>query len=240
MRYPVSTSLLKEAQLYAMASFHHTFNWDAHKGGNQKMQRITVGRFAQIWVQEFCRLNGVPHVPDTSSSEVADQFDLQIHGVQVDIKASIHQSLLGQVAPGPYKKAESGTYFCFVLTDPQGTFIDPLGFIEADAYRANAYSVKKGELLPSGHVQAFRESYFLPDDAPVEPFEKFLLSNGQSMIQIIDSPTSIIRHADMAELSSKLSDIQSLILKQLSASTRKPKREVSGNVVDMNGDLFSA
>lgn len=240
MRYPVSTALMKEAQLYAMASFHHTFNWDSHKGGNAKLQRITLGRFAQIWVQEFCRLNGVPHVPDTSSSDVADRFDLEIRGVQVDIKASKHQKLVGQVAPGPYHKAEPGTYFCFVLTDPQGTFVDPWGFIEADDYRAWAYSVKRGEQLPTGHVQAFSESFFLPENAPVEPFERFLLGEGQELIRWIDSPTSIIRYADVAELSSKLSDIQSLMLKQLAENSRRPKRLTGGNVVDMNGDIFSA
>jgi hypothetical protein len=239
MRYPVSTALLKEAQLYAMASFHHTFNWDSHKGGNAKMQRITVGRFAQVWVQEFCRLNGIPHISDASSSDVSDEFDLQIRGLKVDIKASKHADLLGQVAPGPFRKAESGTYFCFVLADPEGTFVEPWGFIEADDYRKFSYSVKRGEQLPTGHVQAFSESFFLPPDAPVEPFESFLLGGQQATIPVIEKPTSIIRHADMSELSSKLSDIQSLMLKQLAANTRKPKRAIGGNVVDMNGDLFT-
>ena len=67
-------------------------------------------------------------------------------------------------------------FFCFVVTDVQCSFVEPVGFMDCDTYRSVAVQVKEGELIPgTGTRQRFGTSFFLPRPAPVIPFVRFLM-----------------------------------------------------------------
>lgn len=174
IRYPITSTLLSEARLYARESFGHTMDYQGWQDQKLKLARLTYGKFGQLWVAEFCRVNGIQYEKDTSSPYVADDRDLSIFGHSIDVKTTINRDFLGQVSPGVINKPCD--YFCFIVTDMQCSFVEPLGFIECDAYRAIAVEVKEGQLIPGTNTrQRFGTSFFLPRLAPVTPFVQFLL-----------------------------------------------------------------
>lgn len=174
IRYPITSTLLSEARLYARESFGHTMDYQGWQDQKLKLARLTYGKFGQLWVAEFCRVNGIQYEKDTSSPYVADDRDLSIFGHSIDVKTTINRDFLGQVSPGVINKPCD--YFCFIVTDMQCSFVEPLGFIDCDAYRAIAVEVKEGQLIPGTNTrQRFGTSFFLPRLAPVTPFVQFLL-----------------------------------------------------------------
>lgn len=174
IRYPIASTLLSEARLYARESFGHTMDYQGWQDQKLKLARLTYGKFGQLWVAEFCRVNGIQYEKDTSSPYVADDRDLSIFGHSIDVKTTINRDFLGQVSPGVINKPCD--YFCFIVTDMQCSFVEPLGFIDCDAYRAIAVEVKEGQLIPGTNTrQRFGTSFFLPRLAPVTPFVQFLL-----------------------------------------------------------------
>lgn len=78
------------------------------------------------------------------------------------------------MSPGVINK--SCDFFCFVVTDVQCSFVEPVGFMDCDTYRSVAVQVKEGELIPGTATrQRFGTSFFLPRPAPVIPFVWFLM-----------------------------------------------------------------
>ena len=143
IRYPITSALLSEARLYAQESYGHTMDYQGWKDQKLKLARLTYGKFGQLWVAEFCRANGISHEKDTSSPYVADDRDLSIYGHSIDVKTTINRDFLGQVSPGVINKPCD--YFCFVVTDVQCSFVEPVGFMDCDTYRSVAVQVKEGE-----------------------------------------------------------------------------------------------
>ena len=132
VHYPLTTNLLTEARLYATDSIQHTMDYEGWQDQHKKRERIVYGNFGQLWVAEFCRINGIPCQKDRSSPERADDYDLIAHGFKIDVKTSIHKDLVGQVSPGVINKPVD--YFCFMLTDRLCSYIAPYGLIAADEY----------------------------------------------------------------------------------------------------------
>lgn len=175
LRFPIHSALLSEARLYALESSGHTLDYEGWGDQYEKMGRLTYGKFGQLWVTEFCRANGIDCVKDISSPYVPDKVDLTIYGHAIDVKTTVNRSLLGQTSPGVFQK-NACDFFCFLVTDKKCSFVETIGFLDAETYKSIAVKVKKGELIPgTTWEQRFSESYFLPPDAPVVPFMNFLL-----------------------------------------------------------------
>jgi len=174
IRYPITSALLSEARLYAQESYGYTMNYKGWDDQYKKMARMTYGKFAQLWVADFCRVNDIDYVKDTSSPYVAHNLDLTICGHSIDVKASINRTFIGQVSPGVINKPCD--YFCFVVTDDKCSFVEPIGFIDCDMYRSVSVKVNEGDLIPGTNTrQRFETSFFLPRPAPVTPFVQFLV-----------------------------------------------------------------
>lgn len=95
--YPVSSSILIEARLYCQDSIQHTMDYKGWKDQHEKQSRITYGKFGQLWVAEFCRLNNIPYRKDKSPPKEADDVDLFIFDRSVDVKTTVFMDLVGQV-----------------------------------------------------------------------------------------------------------------------------------------------
>ena len=174
IRYPITSALLSEARLYAQESYGHTMDYQGWKDQHLKMARMTYGKFGQLWVAEFCRANNLQYQKDTSSPYVADDRDLTIYGHSIDVKTTINRDFLGQVSPGVINKPCD--YFCFIVTDKECSFVEPIGFIDCETYRSIAVEIKEGQTIPGTKTfQRFGTSFFLPRPAPVVPFVAFLI-----------------------------------------------------------------
>lgn len=172
-RFPCSTAVLSEARLYAIESSQHTMDYDGWKDQHNKMERLTYGKFAQLWVYEFCRVNSIDCQKDKSSPAIADEKDLVICGECVDVKSSTWAPLLGQISPGMYSK-NSG-FYCFIYTDAECSFVMPAGVISCAGYMANSLEIKSGETIPNTTMkQRFSSSRFLQKGSPIVPFFEFM------------------------------------------------------------------
>lgn len=228
VNYPVTTMLLAEARLYASDSIQHTMDYHGFRGGDldKKRERITVGNFCQLWVCEFCRLNGVSYSKDASSPDRPDDYDLIAHGYRIDVKSSIDARLIGQVSSGVINKPVD--YFCFMLTDRQCTFIAPYGLIEAVEYRNIAVEVNEGDMIPGTTLrQRFGKSYFLPKNAELLPFVQFFLNQGRVKSRVIQ-PTTIVDGRSIENIEHQLATSNQLLLEVIrSLSTRKTRGNVT-------------
>lgn len=234
VHYPLTTKLLTEARLYATDSIQHTMDYEGWKDQHKKRERIVYGNFGQLWVAEFCRINGIPFQKDRSSPETPDNFDLIAHGYKIDVKTSIHNDLVGQVSPGVINKELD--FFCFMLTDRMCSFIAPFGLISADEYRAIAVEVNNGETIPGTALkQRFGRSYFLPPGAELMPFVQFMRNQGRAKGRVIQ-PSTIVDGRSIEEIEQQLSTLTRINMEMLRAisSMRKPR---TGNVVSLPTQL---
>lgn len=173
-RIPLNTSILSEARLYAMESASHTMDYSGWEDQYKKLERLTYGKFAQLWVYELCRINGVECKKDKSPPTEPDDSDLEICGFSVDVKASTSPNLIGQVSPGVYGR--SNDFYCFALTDKDCSYIEVPGVISCADYRKHAIRVPNGEIIPGTNIkQRFGTSYFLPKEGGLMiPFFRFM------------------------------------------------------------------
>lgn len=172
-RIPCSSAVLSEARLYAIESYNHTMNYKGWEDQHNKMERLTYGKFAQLWVYEYCILNGIECEKDDSSPLTPDKKDLTICGINVDVKSSVRPEFLGQISPGMYNKDDG--FYCFLLTDHDCTFIQPRGFISCADYMRHSIEVKKGDAIPGTDVvQRFGSSRFLRKKGVVTQFHEFM------------------------------------------------------------------
>jgi len=170
-KYPANSALLAEARLYAKESIEHTVDYKGWADGHKKLSRIVTGKYAQIWLAEFCALNDIDFKKDNSSPYESDDCDIEICGYKIDCKASVSSNFLYQVSPHIEKQNQIFAY-AFFLTDEKCSFIKPCGFIRRDRYLKHAIKIEKGQFLPNTKVvQKFdKGSYFL-DKEYVKPFE---------------------------------------------------------------------
>jgi hypothetical protein len=160
-KYPANSAILNEARMYALESISHTFDYNGWQDGHQKMQRITTGKYAQLWLAEFCRINEIDYKKDISSPYIYDDEDLKICNLSIDCKVSIYDYLVGQVSPHCLKQ-ENISGYAFFLTDSSLSFIKPYGFIKRDDFIKNAVCIEKGEkIFDTGITQRFSKSYFI-------------------------------------------------------------------------------
>lgn len=172
-KYPANSAILTEARAYAMESIGHTVDYNGWGDAHQKMQRITTGKYAQLWLAEFCKINGINHKKDNSSPYIYDDEDLKICNLSIDCKVSIHEYLVGQVSPHCFKQENIDGY-AFFLTDPSLSFIKPYGFIKRDDFLKNAICIEKGEqIFNTGITQRFSKSYFI-DKKHLHPFNEVM------------------------------------------------------------------
>lgn len=155
---------ITDAQEYANASISYTYDyqgWEDQKGTNKKYNRILIGRFGQEWLYNFCKLNNLNVEKDRSSYKENDKYDLMISGKLVDVKTSISELFIGQISPGCYKN-ELIDIYCFILTDEQISFIEPIGFISRGKFIENCYYVPHNGLIRGKIENRFLEgSYFI-------------------------------------------------------------------------------
>ena len=172
-KIPYSSATLSEARLYAIESSEHTLDYHGWEDGHFKLQRLTYGKFAQLWVYEFCRLNGINCQKDRSGPQKPDDKDLVIRGHDVDVKTSINPKLIGQISPGMYHKNDG--FYCFTLTDKACSFILPIGFMHCADFIHFSHEVKKGEVIPGTDVvQRFGNSRFLNQNSGLIDFYTFM------------------------------------------------------------------
>lgn len=256
--YPVTSSLLTEARLYCQDSIQHTMDYEGWDDQHEKQARITYGKFGQLWVAEFCRLNGIPHSKDRSSPKYADDLDLMIHNKRVDVKTTVYKDLVGQISPGVINK--DCDEYCFVVTDKQCTFVTPIGFVSKQEYKEHCIFVKQGEVIPGTTLtQRFRGgSYFIQANTKVlRPFVMALCrGNGNMETNRVEFPTLLVEATEIQECIDRISALEQSIvsrdslnneilqmlmennrlLVQLSKGKTNTIRRC--NVVAINGSLF--
>lgn len=169
--YPVATTMLTEARMYAVESINYTMDYDGWDDGHKKMERITTGKFAQLWLCEFCRVNNILYQKDRSSPKMADSGDLVINGWNVDCKVSTIPLLAGQVSKHHDSPKNNINIYFFFLTDGQMSFIKPVGCIRKEHLIDVSKKVLEGEKIPDTNiVQRFGYSYFA-DTTKLPTFE---------------------------------------------------------------------
>ncbi len=174
MKYPVNTSAIHEARVYAMESIEHTADFKGWRDCYKKHSRILTGRFCQAWLLDFCRINKIPCRGDTSSYQESDSGDLTISGYVVDCKATIIPELAGQVSSVLDSKGNITQIYAFFVTNKHCTFIEPLGLISKKSYKEKCVKVEKGEeIMNTKTIQRFDFSYFI-DLAHLIPLDEAL------------------------------------------------------------------
>ena len=179
MKFPLFSSSLMEAKAYALESMNHTMNYDGWADQHRKLNRIVYGKFAQIYVADWCQVNGINYKKDISTPYIEDKEDIIIQGKRVDVKCSCIPSLVGQVSPGVVNS--DCDYFCFLLLCRRLTWVEPHGFISCDNYRRGMIEVLKDQKIPETNIiQRFGSSYFLSSDSRKNllPFVQTLLNGG--------------------------------------------------------------
>lgn len=209
--YPVSTKVLTEARLYAQDSIQHTMDYKGWEDQHQKQDRITYGKFGQLWVSEFCRLNNIPHEKDRSSPMQADDLDLIIFDKVIDVKTTVFSSLVGQVSPGVINKPCDE--YCFLVTDKQCSFVTPIGFVSRSDYKTHSVYVAKGEVIPGTNLrQKFNDgSYFLPPNSPVlRPFvsELLIFMNNKKEGKKQDFPMMLVESSEITAIIERISALE--------------------------------
>ncbi len=248
--YPVTTKLLIEARLYAQDSIQHTMDYHGWKDQHEKKDRITYGKFGQLWVTEFCRLNKIPYDKDRSSPLIADDVDVVIREKKIDVKTTVHNDFVGQVSPGVINK-ECDDY-CFLVTDKGCSFLSPIGFVSRSDYLQYAICVHEGEVIPGTNIrQRFGSSYFLPPHSPcLIPFVRYLMGDKKDFEEKMQPfPTILIEASEMEDCIKRLGVIerslletQNLILEQrqvliqMNKNLQAPQKK--GKVVSISGGLF--
>lgn len=171
MKYPTNTKAIIEARMYAIESISHTYDYDGWNDGYEKSARIITGKFCQLWLVEYCRLNGIPHVKDTSSPYIHDNGDLLINGWNIDCKASINANFKCQISPH-FDKDVSIDYYAFFMTDKRYSYIEPLGFIQKSEVINCSSKIMNGEKIPNTNIiQKFGEYSYFVDIDKVTPFD---------------------------------------------------------------------
>ncbi len=252
VRYPVSTAVINEARLYAQDSIQHTMDYKGWEDQHVKMERITYGKFAQLWVCEFCKLNGIPYKKDQSSPKEADDVDLFIYDKKIDVKSSISDNMIGQVSPGVINK-ECDEY-CFIVTNKQCEFVMPVGFVSHRDYKDNAVFVKKGEQIPgTNQIQRFGYgSYFLPKNSLVlRPFVQTLMKDCLGVKSAkIPFPIALVDSSDITKISTELSNLhkkqqilednQQRLIDMFLESQRSAtiKKKATATSINRNKELF--
>jgi len=179
VKYPFRIRIIDRAKKYAEQSLRNTHDYGGWKDESQtdrKRQRIMTGRFGQLWVYEFCKLNNIPSEHDNSSVYEADDFDIKIMGYSVDVKTTTVNGICCQVNPA--LKSKNIDYYCFLKTDKQYSFSEPLGLIEKGEYYKNAILIPNGAKFPGTSIENkyHSGSYILEDIACLIPFEEGLFS----------------------------------------------------------------
>jgi len=160
--------------MYARESIEHTLDYEGWEDGFRKMGRITTGKFAQLWLHEFCRLNGIPSFKDKSSPFVPDREDLRINGYSIDSKVTMRTDWDGQVSKNHDKAKADIDIYAFFRTNKIISFIEPLGFCWANELDSVGHRVNEGEMIPGTNVkQRFGHSYFI-DAKDMKEFLQFL------------------------------------------------------------------
>lgn len=211
--YPVSTKILTEARLYAQDSIQHTMDYEGWKDQHKKQERITYGKFGQLWVSEFCRLNNIPHKKDRSSPMQADDLDLTIFDKKIDVKTTVCNALVGQVSPGVINKPCDE--YCFLVTDRQCSYVTPIGFVSQSDYKAHSVFVAENETIPGTNLrQRFGGgSYFLPPNSPVlRPFVRELLSFMNTESEKHDFPIMLIEASEMTACIERISALEQVFI----------------------------
>ena len=175
-KYPVLSTVIERARLYAIDSYSYTHDHKGWETQQSKSQRILTGRVGQEWVSAFCVINGIKNKPDTSSHKDNDEYDLIICGKTIDVKiTAVSHCFASQVNNTSIKQKID--YYCFLLTDKKFTYIQPVGFISHSNYVRAAVNVPQGACIPGSTIkQIFRDgSRFLIDDTGMLPFWETLM-----------------------------------------------------------------
>lgn len=179
-RYPLLPRLLVEARAYAVESKEHTVTyegWDA----SRFMERATLGKFAQLWLAEFCRLNEISHKADRSSPYEPDKQDLHIHGISVDCKASNMVSMWPQVSVNCDVNPVDA-YFFFNISKNMD-YIKPLGGLSHSQFIGWRVHVAKGQKIPETNLtQSYSQGSYFVDPKKLLSLDGFL-SGAESRAQ---------------------------------------------------------
>ena len=227
--YPVSTDIITDAKVYATESINYTMDYEGfenrcEKDLQKKMERIVYGKFGQLWVAEFCRLNGVNCKSDKSSPYVPDKSDLEIDSLKIDVKVSVIKHLVGQVSPGAVKADYD--YFCFMLVDRDCKWVCPYGFISCEDFRRVMVEVERGQKIPGTNiVQKFMASYFLPENPHLIPFVSFLMNRNRKPVTC-DKPFMMVETDVIDRICGRLDVLHKLQMQALNrdiATDKRPK-----------------
>lgn len=173
MKFPANTTALIEAKMYAIESITHTMDYEGWGDAHAKAVRIMTGNYCQLWLAEFCELNGITCQKDRSSPYIADKGDATINEWVVDSKASLTEGLEGQISPH-HDKQSGIDFYVFFSTDRDFSFIEPLGFIHTSDVVSSSIRVEQGEKIPgTNFIQRFQYSYFVKREC-MQPFWKTL------------------------------------------------------------------
>lgn len=172
-KLPCSETARINAESYAIASLSFTYSyagWESEAGTDRQKQRITIGRFGQEWLYEFCKFNQISCEKDRTSPEENDKYDLIICKKIVDVKTTYHQGLIGQVSPGCMNN-EKVSVFCFMLTSKDMQYIEPIGFISKKLFIQNAKLIPYGEeIRNTGIKQLYKDGSYFVDREYIKDF----------------------------------------------------------------------
>jgi hypothetical protein len=93
-------TMIAPAWKYVRDSLAHTVDYDGWNDQEQKPRRILTGRLGQAWLEWVALHNSINVTPDLTPATMPDVYDLVVGGDRVDVKTSLIEELVGQVAPG--------------------------------------------------------------------------------------------------------------------------------------------
>jgi hypothetical protein len=173
MKLPIASTILSAARLYAIETADHTVNYEGWNENDiadtfRKLERITLGRFGQLWFYEFCQLNGIPSEEDKTNPLISDKTDVRVCGFDVDVKISKIADMPCQISPGVLDKSQ---IYLFLGCDERLTYIEPKGFISRLKIKENSVFIKHGEKIPNTNfIQKFKAGSYFISNKELKPF----------------------------------------------------------------------
>lgn len=153
-KFPVNSTALSLARLYAIDSFNYTYDYKGFEDEQQtdrKLRRIQIGRFGQEWIAEFCKMNNIPITADSSTAKENDDFDINISGKYIDVKTAV--STIPCQCNKAIENKKNIDMFIFLKTDSKFSFIEPVCIIPFQQYFQHAVLVRKGEMFPDTNIK---------------------------------------------------------------------------------------
>lgn len=168
MKIPFTEQAIQNAESYANKAGGYTHLHDGFKDTTATAQksRWVTGGIAQNIVKDFCALNKIEAIEDTTDHTQNDKYDLIIQGFKFDVKAT-NNTIPCQVNLTSLKKATRGETDCFFFMriDKNKRWYEPIGFCTSKYYSEHCTRIEKGDVIPgTSFVNKFNTTFVMSED----------------------------------------------------------------------------